>query len=105
HQPQGEPSQTQKIAAQNSKFQPPNSEETRNPNIRIAPAAAFNFRLHILRIGPNREHEEQRAQDVFALCSPGNRFYVQRVQGKKCGNKKTAPWATGQSGKEQKKQD
>ena len=38
-----------------------------------------------------RQHKEQTAEHILALCYPGNRLHVQRVNGKQCCHKRAPP--------------
>src|ERR1039458_3831842 len=52
-------------------------------------------------IRPNRQQEEERAEDVLALGSPSHRFDVQRMQGKQCRHQGTSPQRAGHAPQQQ----
>src|ERR1039458_10593196 len=53
--------------------------------------ASLTLDFRIAGIGPHGEDKEERAQHVFALGHPGDRFHMQRMQGKESGGKGAAP--------------
>ena len=55
----------------------------------------FRF-LREPRVGQERQHPEQNAQDILALGNPGHRLDPQRVEAEEGRDRETAPKGAGQ---------
>ena len=53
---------------------------------------------------PHGQHPKKSAQDILALCDPGNRFHMERVQRKQGGDKRAPPEAPGHPLQKEKQQ-
>src|SRR5207248_10602176 len=51
-----------------------------------------------------RQKKESRAQDMFALGDPGDRFDPKRMNRKQCSNKRSAPESTGRARQKKEQQ-
>ena len=64
----------------------------------------LDFGLRVARVRPQRQHEEESAEDVFAFGDPGDGFDVQRVQGEEGGDGGAAAGAAGHAGEGEEEQ-
>ncbi len=55
-------------------------------------------------VGPQGQHAEESAQNIFTLGYPCNRLHMKGMQAKENGNKGALPLRTGHDGKDHKQQ-
>src|SRR6266446_415055 len=61
------------------------------------------MRAWVTRIGDQSQKEKHRAQNIFPLSDPGDRFNPQRMNGEKRGDKNAPPKPTGDLGQPKEK--